>query len=96
MDGERTIKLIMDDSFLIVTVAYYPTLREYEIGGISLVNEEPVIIQGERAGIILDILAKGEHTTKEEMFSHSKYPEDIIVSIKEMLIDDDFDTDDSS
>jgi len=96
MDGERTIKLIMDDSFLIVTVAYYPTLREYEIGGISLVNEEPVIIQGERAGIILDILAKGEHTTKEEMFSHSKYPEDIIVNIKEMLIDDDFDTDDSS
>lgn len=40
----------MDDSFLIVTVAYYPALKEYEIGGVSLVNEEPVIIQGERAG----------------------------------------------
>jgi len=87
---------MVDDSFLIVTVAYYPTLREYEIGGVSLVNEEPVIIQGERAGAVLDILAKGEHTTKEEMFSHSKYPEDIIVNIKEVFIDDDFDTDDNS
>ncbi len=87
---------MMDDSFLIVTVAYYPTLREYEIGGISLVNEEPVIIQGERAGIVLDMLAKREHTTKEEMFSHNKYPEDIIVNIKKMLIDDDLDTDDST
>ena len=87
---------MVDDSFLIVTVAYYPALKEYEIGGVSLVNEEPVIIQGERAGAVLDILAKGEHTTKEEMFSHSKYPEDIIVNIKEVFIGDDFDTDDNS
>ena len=87
---------MVDDSFLIVTVAYYPALKEYEIGGVSLVNEEPVIIQGERAGAVLDILAKGEHTTKEEMFSHNKYPEDIIVNIKEVFIDDDFDTDDNS
>lgn len=86
----------MSDDFLVLTIVYFPSTAEYKVEGISLRTEMPVLLQGEPAKTVLQALAKKGHTTIEEMFSYNTYPKDVIVSIKEFIIDDDFDTDDNS